>query len=180
MPDFFSHPMAHQDTHHHSHTSKVQDSTSWAQDNPCAAGFQKSRDFYEAHGHHKLVTVEQYSQAVLEIVAHHLEAVASSSPLLISRRAYRDTTGHAPQHKPSPKVKKNDRQKVKVIEKEQRQEMRTTNRPRSYEQGDGCCAEKTRGLVVEQGRNGVVQAVKESNQRKVGYRVLGQDGASYR
>lgn len=102
------------------------------------------------------------------------EAVASSSPLLISRRAYRDTTGHAPQHKPSPKVKKNDRQKVKVIEKEQRQEMRTTNRPRSYEQGDGCCAEKTRGLVVEQGRNGVVQAVKESNQRKVGYRVLGQ------
>jgi hypothetical protein len=63
-----------QDTHHHSHTLEVRDSTSWAQDNPCAAGFQKPRDFYEALGHCKLVTVEQCSQAVLEIVACHSDA----------------------------------------------------------------------------------------------------------
>jgi hypothetical protein len=138
--------MARQDMHHHSRTSKVRDSTSWAQDNPCAAGFQKSRDFYEAHGHHKLVTVEQYT-AVLERHIDHIyagifdpqefrrelrdlytqvktcvtgEALASSSPLLIERRAYSNTAGHAPQHRPSPKVKGNDRHKVKVAKDEQR------------------------------------------------------------
>jgi hypothetical protein len=123
--------MAPSSHRHCSRTSaEVRDDTSWAQDNPCSSGFQNARDSYDAHGHRKLVTVEQYSQAVLEIVARHSnarsldpqqlrrelryldtqvktcvtgEALASNSPLLIKRRAYSDTAGHAPQQKASPK-----------------------------------------------------------------------------
>jgi hypothetical protein len=52
----------------------MQAGTSWAQDNPCSSGFQKTRDFHNAHGRCKLVMVKQYSQAVVEIATCHMEA----------------------------------------------------------------------------------------------------------
>ena len=48
---FFSHIMAHLGHHHHSHTCGVQDSTSWAGDNPLPVS-SKTRHSYNAHGHH--------------------------------------------------------------------------------------------------------------------------------